>query len=99
MNRDPRLRFRIWVDARLMDEVWLDLHDRSAVLRVEQVWHRHQQIISRAHADNKPWLIEIYDPDKPEDQALRFGTDESGIEPPVRDIRGLLRRMLNHNAS
>lgn len=95
MNRDPRLRFRIWVDAHLMNEEWLSLRDRTAMLRVEQVWHRHQELISRAEADGRRWLIEIYDPDKPEDQALRFGTDAAGITPPIRDIRDLLGRMLS----
>ena len=95
MNRDPRLRFRIWVDAHLVDEVWLNLRDREAMLMVEQVWHRHQKIISHAEANDERWLIEIYDPDKPEDQALRFGTDEAGIKAPVRDIGGLVRRMFS----
>lgn len=81
MQQDPQLRFQIWVDAHLMDEVWLSLRSRDAMPMVEQIWQRHQDIISKAEADGKRWLIEIYDPAEPEDQALRFGTTPPSSRP------------------
>ena len=90
---DPRLRFRVFVDAEVVDETWVNTREPKRLRTVEQVWARHQELIRRAHADHKPWLIEIYDPATPEDQALRFGTDETGIEQPTVDLGALLRQI------
>jgi hypothetical protein len=78
---DPRLRFRVWVDAKLVDEIWVNARDPARLQMVEQVWARHQQIVGQAEADGKRWLIEIYDPAKPHDQALRFGTRRASTGP------------------
>lgn len=86
------LRFRVWVAAQLVDQVWLDARDTAGLHQVEQVWQRHQDFIAQAEADGKPWVIEIYDASQPEDQALRFGTDKSAIKGPTRQLSPLFRR-------
>lgn len=91
-NHEDRVRFRVWVDAQLVDEVWVDARG-TGLHQVEQVWQRHQDAVGKAQADGKPWVIEIYDPSLPEDQALRFGTDTSAIKGPTRDLSALLRRL------
>ena len=90
---DPRLRFRVFVDAQVVDESWVNTREPEPLRTVELVWASHQELIRQAHADHKHWLIEIYDPATPEDQALRFGTDETGIEQPTVDLGALLRQI------
>jgi hypothetical protein len=92
-SHEDRVRFRVWVDAQLVNEVWLDARDTAALHQVEQVWQRHQDAVGKAEADGTPWVIEIYDSSLPEDQALRFGTDTSVIKGPTRDLSALLRRL------
>ena len=90
---DPRLRFRVFVDAQLVDETWVNTREPEPLRTVEQVWAHHQELIRHAQADDKPWLVEIYDPATAEDRALRFGTDETGIEQPILDLGALLRQV------
>lgn len=92
-SQDPRVRFRVWVDAQLVDEQWVDARDPSRLHGVEQVWERHQEVVGKAEADGKPWAIEVCDPSQPEDRALRFGTDRSAIKGQTRDLTALIRRL------
>lgn len=68
------LRFRVYVDGRLADERWLDLDsDFHAAIAAQN------EVIGRSER----WLIEVYNPDAPEDQAyVRFGGDRQGMVEP-----------------
>lgn len=90
---DPRLRFRVFIDSQLVDETWVNTRDPEPLRTVKHVWAHHQDLIWQAQTDHKPWLIEIYDPATPEDQALRFGTDETGIQQPAVDLGALLQQI------
>lgn len=92
-SHESRVRFRVWIDGQLVDELWVDARDSTRLHRVEQVWQRHQDLVGKAEADGRPWAIEIYDPSRPEDQALRFGTDGTAIKGPTRDLSALIRRL------
>lgn len=92
--QDPRLRFRVWVDREMMDEAWINACDPQRQPAIEDVWARHQEIIRQAHASGRRWHVEIYDPSQPEEQALRFGTDESAIPPPSLDLGTILHRII-----
>lgn len=80
---DPRLRFRIWVDGNLAEECWFDSATASHQDFVD-VSRWHVSVTSRAADEGKVWLVEIYDPEQPEDQAYtRFGTDTAGMVQPT----------------
>ena len=79
---DPRLRFRIWTAGHLVAEQWLDvlvIAERGS----DGLGLAHARIAMEASKAGQPWLVEIYDPEMPEDQAyLRFGTDTAGMTQP-----------------
>ena len=84
MTDDPRLRFRIWVDAHLVDEVWLNSSDPADRARVPEVRDAHLAIAEAADKDGLLWLVEVYDPALPDDVAYqRIGTDTRGMTAPV----------------
>ncbi len=95
---DPRLRFRVCVDAEFVDETWVNARSTERLQAIEEVWARHQHLIRQAQTDCKRWLIEIDDPARPEEPALRFGTDEAGIHQPAVDLGAFLRRIATGNA-
>jgi hypothetical protein len=44
----------------------------------------HLAIAGAAYAAGTPWLIEVYDLARPEDEAyLRFGSDRAGMAAPI----------------
>lgn len=62
---------RLYVGGELIESVWLR-NDAAT----DGVQSRHEQLTLAADRAGKLWLIEIYDPDAPADEAfLRFGTD------------------------
>ena len=86
MINDPRMRFRGWVRGQLLDEVWGDVAagtTEDAMLCGDVLSLRHLAITQAADEAGRPWLIEIYDPAKPELEAyVRFGTDAVGMVDP-----------------
>lgn len=81
---DSRLRFRVWINTHLVEEVWLDVEDEHDRGRVQRVRDRHLALAADADTAGRPWLIEIYDPAQPEERAyLRFGTDRAGMVHPI----------------
>ena len=78
---DPRLRFRIWVAARLVDETWIDTGNPEANEHMDNVNVRHRAIATKADAALLPWLVEAYDPE--DGSYARFGTDDGGAVLPV----------------
>jgi hypothetical protein len=72
------LRMRLYVGGQLADEVWLTDLDEAG-----RVSERHQSIAADADRAGQSWLIEVYDPAKPERAAyVRFGTDKDGMVAP-----------------
>ena len=93
---DPRLRFRVFIDGELVDETWVNVCTFERLDTIEQVWARHHRLIAQAQTEGKRWLIEIHDPRIPEDQALRFGTEQAGIQQPAVDLADLVRQIVAH---
>lgn len=77
---DARVRFRIWVDAQLVDETWLDASNPEVDEHEAALAARHLAIKDEADRQDRPWLIELWDPEK--DSYQRFGTDTAGIVDP-----------------
>ena len=90
---DPRLRFRVYIDAELVDETWVNARSPERLHTIEEVWARHQRLIRQAQSGGRRWLIEIDDPARPEDPAWRFGTDATGIDQPAVDLGALLQKI------
>lgn len=79
-GHDSRLRLRLYVDAQLADETWLDVATiKSAIMT----------LIYRAATDIADergllWLIELHDPDPHAPRPYqRFGTDRRGMVAPL----------------
>ena len=90
---DPRLRFRLWIDGELLDEVWIDSNDADADEQATAVQKRHEQLAAEADGYGYPWLIEVYDPAEPSETAyVRFGTDREGMTEPA-ELRDAPRHM------
>jgi hypothetical protein len=88
-DSDPRIRFRVWVSAELVDETWLDVGNPDVQLHMVALRNRHLLITEEADRQDRPWLIEWWDPD--EDRYGRFGTDAAGmIDPPADEGPGHL---------
>lgn len=80
---DPHVRFRIYVDGQLVDEAWADVSNPAVWLHVTAISVRHRTIAERAQLHDRPWLMEVYDPEQPEDRAYRrTGTDAAGMVDP-----------------
>lgn len=81
---DPRLRFRIYIDATLADQTWIDASNPDAQRITTKLQHKHHRMARTAEQAGQAWLIEIYNPAMPDDQAyLRFGTDTAGMVAPT----------------
>ena len=79
---DPRLRFRVWIGGRLVDEQWIDVLAISQA-GLAQMQFAHVAHVDRANVADEPWMIEIYDPEEPDDRAyFRFGTDSGAMVQP-----------------
>lgn len=82
---DPRMRFRVWIAAKLVDQTWVDTTNPEADEIVDNIKARHAAIVDQACRAGKPWLVEVYDPAKPEAEAyFRFGDDTAGMTDPRR---------------
>lgn len=80
-----RLRFRLWIDGYLVSDEWATQEDGA-----EDLAERQAALI--AENSLRPYLVEIYNPVEPEDQAyIRFGTDDRGMVDPLApiDVEGL----------
>jgi len=80
-QRGERLRIRLLVDGQVRDETWIgtDPADVDATAR------KHQDRAQAASDAGLPWLVEIYDPASPPDEAYsRFGTDTARMTMPVK---------------
>jgi hypothetical protein len=78
---DMRLRFRVYVDGEVADEAWVggpgDVDGETLALK-------QRALCDTASDHGQLWLIEVYDPDVPEDAAYwRFGTDPAGMVLPI----------------
>lgn len=83
IDDDPRLRFRVYVDGVLVEEVWLDAENDADHERVLAIRERHKAMADQADADGKHWMVEVYEPALPKDRAYtRFGTDANGMVDP-----------------
>lgn len=82
-EEDPRLRFRIWVGAALVEDVWVDASNPDADAIGDAALRRHKAIARQAEADGREWLVEMYDPAQPPGRAyVRFGSDCEGMVSP-----------------
>jgi hypothetical protein len=80
---DPRLRFRMWVGGHLVCDGWVDTSQPGAQQQVDTIQAGQLERAEAASAAGARWLIEVYNPEAPEDQAyLRFGTDKAGMHDP-----------------
>jgi hypothetical protein len=80
---DSRLRFRLFIDGELVDENWID--SKSCDMPTESIMLglKHAAVYTKAEAEGKLWMSEIYDPERPEDSAyVRIGTDKSMMVQP-----------------
>jgi hypothetical protein len=72
------LRLRLYVAGKLADERWVGDDDH-----VTEVGEEHQARAVQAERDGLRWLVEVFDPAAPTDEAfLRFGTDADGMVMP-----------------
>lgn len=82
---DPRMRFRVWIEAKLVDERWIDTSNPDADRVMETIKARQAAIVDQACQAGKRWLVEVYDPAKPEEVAYsRMGDDADGMVDPRR---------------
>jgi hypothetical protein len=86
---DPKdaLRLRFWMGGELRDEVWLDTSDPRAAELAEFCSTYHAAQAELADAAGVAWLVEVYNPELPEENAyVRFGTDTDGMVAPIAII-------------
>jgi hypothetical protein len=97
-ERDERwpadsLRFRLYVAGELVDEQW-------AAENGPELAAGHQRIAEQADAAGKLWLVEVFNPDEPEDAAyFRFGTDTGGMVAPAGPLADYLPDILKGDSS
>jgi hypothetical protein len=92
LQGDPRglLRFRLFIGGYLIDQTWA-----SSPAQAEGIQARHEQLTIAAERGGALWLIEVFDPDVPEDAAyLRFGTDTAMITAPAGPLADHLHDLL-----
>jgi hypothetical protein len=80
---DPRLRFRVYIGGRLVDETWVDCSAPGAGAVADAVQARHEALAADADHEGVPWVIEVYDPEQPDSIPFRLGTDPTGMVLPV----------------
>lgn len=84
------LRFRVFVAGVLEVEDWVDAEHAGRETAVGLAF-QHAAV---ALTSGKPWLVEVFDPDAPPDEAfIRFGSDAAGMVEPivVEDLAEALR--------
>jgi hypothetical protein len=73
-----QLRVRLFIDGRFAAESWI-----GEGIDVDSIGQTHQRRAEAAERDGLAWMVEIWDPDAPIDQAfMRFGTDRNGMVMP-----------------
>jgi hypothetical protein len=80
---DGRLRFRIYVEGELVAEDWLVTGDPEGTAAKAR---EHGHICDEAKEAGKDWLLEVYDPDRPEDDPdayLKIGPDSLAVMEPI----------------
>jgi len=89
--RNALLRLRLIVDGQVRDETWIGTDPAG----IDEAARRHQQRAEAAARAGLPWLVEVYDPDAPPEEAyMRLGTDTGRMLVPVKfdGTDGALRR-------
>lgn len=75
---DPRLRYRVYVNRELVEEVWIDASAEDYLEYSARTRERHMKIIEEAAKEKKPYLVEIFDPSiEGIDSIMRIGDDRS----------------------
>jgi hypothetical protein len=78
MFLDDSLRIRLWIGAKLADEQWLVDGEQAA-----ELGPAHVRRVQAADSEGLLWLVEVWDPAKPDDEAfMRYGTDSAGMAAP-----------------
>jgi len=78
MATTARLRIRLFLDERIVDEVWV--YSDAEVMAASA---DHYGQAREAHDAGRTWMVEFYDPSMPEDQAyLRTGTSADAMVHP-----------------
>lgn len=84
MTGGKRLRLRVFTGGTLADEQWIDTASPDCLRRAEETRNRHVALVEQAVRDGRPWLVETYDPDQPEESRyIRVGTDTRGMRVPA----------------
>jgi hypothetical protein len=83
-----RLRFRVYVGGHIAVEDWLPTSpDGEIGPDGAELAKAHRAVCDQAEAEGKRWLVELYDPSEPEEDAyMRFGTDTGGMVLPIAVI-------------
>jgi hypothetical protein len=81
-DRD-RLRFRLYVERRVVDERWVNLA-REFVERASELGDAQNLLARQASEAGLVWHVEVFDPSRPPGMAyLRFGTDKGAMRVPI----------------
>lgn len=79
----PFLRFRLYIAGIIKDESIVNVFE-STPEDAEAIQARHTEQIVAAEANGQKWLIEVHDPDQPEQSGyMRFGTDDAAMCDPI----------------
>lgn len=73
------LRFRLYIDGQLLDELWVyDMFAAHAAAASQG------GVAAQAIRHGLPYLVEVFDPDaQPEHAHVRFGNDTAGMGRPI----------------
>jgi len=69
---DPRLRFRIIVDGRVVHEAWIDTSTTEASGVAQQLAEQHADLCVDAEQVGGVWLLEVFDPAVPPGESGRY---------------------------
>jgi|HubBroStandDraft_3_1064219.scaffolds.fasta_scaffold00345_4 hypothetical protein len=84
LDAHDALRLRFWIGGQLRDEVWIDASDPRSGELAEFCATYHANQADMANAAGVPWLVEVYNPELPDEHAyVRFGTDTDGMVAPI----------------
>jgi hypothetical protein len=84
LDAHDALRLRFWIGGQLRDEVWIDASDPRSGELAEYCATYHADQADMANAAGVLWLVEVYNPELPEEHAyVRFGTDAGGMTAPM----------------
>jgi hypothetical protein len=63
---DPRIRFRLRVDGKVVDETWIDAGNPDCVQHANRLAIRHNVLAIEAERAGRRWEVETYDPALPD---------------------------------